>query len=331
MKNFGIVIMVTLLLLIPSVVLANAGPTYEDQFPDFNLIPVYNNQVKVTEENLVFDIVANPDSFYPVKANIVANYLFKNTSNQEETLLIAFPFESMYSSAKSDIKILFDGKEVEYDLFNSEVEDHLNWGNHQFFSDRGELTFAEMLSVVRQEADEGFDHAGPYKMKVILFELTFLPVTTHNLIVSYTTLPSLEMGYSKVPYLVKDPWHPVFVYYLEPAKYWADFENLTITIKTMDNFPINDISIPGIDQVEPGYYVGTFDSLPQSNLVFSLINQDSVKRMERGESIWRIVWYSILFLFFLMIFFIARKIYRLILKRNNPNKHTQKENDQSPG
>jgi hypothetical protein len=299
------------LLLLPSLASANAGPAYEDAFPDINLIPVYNSHIKVTEENLVFDIATNPGSFNSVKADVVVNYLLKNTSDQEETLLLAFPFEGTYSRVKSDIVIVFDGKEVNYDLFSSEVEDSLNEGKHQFFSDQGELTFAEMLSFVRLEADEGLNSSESYKMKVILFELTFLPQTRHNLIVSYTTLPSLEREDALIPYIIETPWHPVFVYYLEPAKYWADFENLTITIRTPANFPLRDISIPGIDLVEPGYYQGTFNSLPQSNLVFSLTNQDSVKRMERGEIIWRLVWYSILFLFLLMVFFIARKIYQV--------------------
>jgi hypothetical protein len=315
MRNRGFFFLIALLLFLPSVVLANAGPTYEGESPGMDLMPIYNNQVKVIEENLTFDIVDNPDSFVPVKAEVLVNYHLENISEQEETLLLAFPFESSYRMAKSNISIVFDGDKVDYELFGSEVEDSLHEDNHQFFNYQGELTFSEMLSFMRQEAAEGIGDVKSENMKVILFELTFLPLSTHNLIVTYTTLPSLVTHGVHIPYLTKNPWHPIFVYYLEPAKYWADFENLTITIKTLDNFPIDDISIPGIDQVEPGYYVGTFDSLPLSNLVFSLINQDSIKRMERGEVIVKIVMYSILFLFLLLVFFIARKIYRVNFKK----------------
>lgn len=315
MKKMSIFFIAALLIYMPSVVLANAGPAYYDEYPGMNMMPVFNNQVKVKEENLAFDIVTTSHSFYSVKADVTVNYLLENTGDQEEKLLLAFPIEGMYSRTKSDIKILFDGKAVEYDLYNSEVEDYLNEGHPQFFSDQGELTFAEMLAFVRQEAYEGLKSEELYTMKVILFELTFLPLSTHNLIVSYTASPSLEREDALFPYFIETPWHPIFVYYLEPAKYWADFENLNITIRTPANFPVRDISIEGIEKVEPGYYRGTFDSLPQSNLVFSLLNQESVKRMKRGEMIWRIFWYGILFLFLLMVFFIARKIYQVNFKK----------------
>lgn len=304
------------MLLIPSEAHANVGPAYYEEYPGINMVPIYSNHVRVLEERLDFDISENPGNFRVVNADVSVHYLFENTGEEEEIILLAFPYDSTYSSGKSNISILFDGVPVAYSVHGSMI-DYISIDHPYFAIDYNMFSFEEILAyLVNEIRDEDLVDDESGKTKVILFEITFLPSAKHELLVTYTMLPSMERERTNIfPYFIEIPWHPEFYYYLEPAKYWQEFNNLTITIRTPKNFPLGYISLPGLAEVEPGYHVGNFDTLPERNLQFSLVNRNSVRKMNSGIFIRRAILFIFLLLLLLMLFFIAKKIYNVTLKK----------------
>jgi len=309
----------------PNVVYGNAGPTYHGKYPGVNLVPIYNNQIVVREEQIIFDISTNSRSFDTVQADVSVHYLFENTSELEETVLVAFPFDSSNSflAAKSNINIFFDGAAVDYIISGSMIDydysgDYIGYTrgyDTRFEIDYRYLPFSDILAyLINEVQSDKLVSSGAGNTKVILFELTFLPSKQHNLLVTYEALPSMKMD-ERAFYFITTPWHPEFIYYLEPAKYWAGFEDLTISIYTPNNFPLGEINLPEIVEVESGHYRGHFDTLPDQNLVFSLVDKKDVMRMYVGIYLWINVLVALLLVLLLPVFLLVRKIYRGLFKR----------------
>jgi len=317
MKIKLLLILVCLLLLIPSTAFANAGPAYYEKYPGINMVPIYSNHIRVLEERLEFDISENPGKFPTVQAEVSVHYFFENTGEEEEIVLLAFPYDSTYSSAKSNINILFDGAPVAYSVYGSMI-DYISIDHPYFHIDYDMLSFEEILAyLVNEVREEDLVDGESGQTKVILFEITFLPSAKHELLVTYTMVPSMEREETNIfPYFIEIPWHPDFIYYLEPAKYWQEFNDLTISIRTPKNFPLGFVNLPGIVEVEPGYHVGNYDALPEKNLQFSLVDSNSMNKMNRGIFIRRAVLFIFLLLLLLTIIFIVRMIYRAISKKS---------------
>ncbi len=299
MKRKIILLTFVFMLIFPVLVLANAGPVLLPNFPGISLIPVEKSQIKVLEEDIVYNVEKNTieddlteDSIF---ARVNVKYLFKNDIAEKEKVMLAFPFDSSNAKGRYDIKILFDNQEVDYQLMSSkkiryQYDGFLTTQNNEIdFSP----DFTEVVSNLVEEVDKGLASPTEGDIKVILFELVFQPLEKHELEVSYVEYPSLERehrGYFRSP----TPWQPVFHYYLEPAKYWGSFKDLSITIHTPEGFPLDYTSLTEIEKVREGTYKGFFQELPDENLKFSLtdverVKEDEIERAEAASAFWRFV------------------------------------------
>ena len=93
-------------------------------------------------------------------------------------------------------------------------------------------------------------------------------------------------------YYNENPYRYQYLYYMSPAKGWADFKNIEIYINTP--FEITENSVEGFEKTENGYYYKG-DSLPDGELEFSLYT--GIKMPERPDPYAKLfMWYAMLFL-----------------------------------
>lgn len=57
-----------------------------------------------------------------------------------------------------------------------------------------------------------------------------------------------------------------FEYYLTPAKYWLDFQNLTINLYLDEKYPVLEYTSLKFDRIDKGYYQYISDKLPDKDL-----------------------------------------------------------------
>lgn len=94
-------------------------------------------------------------------------------------------------------------------------------------------------------------------------------------------------------------WTQEFTYLLSPARHWADFGTLDITIATTEEYPyIIDSSLP-LEESGAYTYTAHFDGLPEGELVFTLYSRPSITLWDRLYA--GVTSYQFTFLFFLVI------------------------------
>ena len=100
-------------------------------------------------------------------------------------------------------------------------------------------------------------------------------------------------------YYNENPYRYQYLYYMSPAKGWADFKNIEIYINTP--FEITENSVEGFEKTENGYYYKG-DSLPDGELEFSLYT--GIKMPERPDPYAKLfMWYAMLFLLVIGVYF----------------------------
>jgi len=97
---------------------------------------------------------------------------------------------------------------------------------------------------------------------VLFYSIEFPPHSVKNVTVSYKTKGGDDETMTRTPVYT-------FTYLLNPARYWKDFKNLTITIKPPKKAPyIIDSSLPFIKT--GNYYTAQSQTLPDKDLYFKL-------------------------------------------------------------
>lgn len=248
---------------------ANAGPpkSVEDGDAVF-FLPVKHEFIQIVSEDLVYDIkVSGEEEAY---ADIIATYAMHNTSNEDVSTMVAFVANN--PSTKAQIRV--DGKDV--DVLGSEtmpwnitgkevyVGDLLarHWDNVGSWVEYGvwEPTFEEILRFAGTGERTRDTNAG-YDLEMSLFQLDFAAGSTRTLEVAYSEKAAVikdRKGYSYVNPTAE------FYYFLEPARYWKDFADLTVTIHVPRQISIES-SLDGF-QRQGDTYVAHFDELPSQNL-----------------------------------------------------------------
>lgn len=77
------------------------------------------------------------------------------------------------------------------------------------------------------------------------------------------------------------------MYLLNPARYWAAFGKLDITVKTPSFAPYVLAGEAEFAEIQPGIYTSSFDTLPSGNLRFSIYHQRDLQLKEETEYIMR--------------------------------------------
>lgn len=77
-------------------------------------------------------------------------------------------------------------------------------------------------------------------------------------------------------------WTAAFTYLLQPARSWASFGTLDLTVYTGGDFPyVVDSSIP-LEREAEGKYAARLDGLPEGDLVFTLYSQPEITVADRA-------------------------------------------------
>ena len=94
-------------------------------------------------------------------------------------------------------------------------------------------------------------------------------------------------------------WTQEFTYLLSPARHWAEFGSLDITIRTPERVPYIVRSSLPLREAEERCYTAHFDSLPDGELTFTLYPRLSITLADRLHAV--LTSYQFTFAFFLLI------------------------------
>jgi hypothetical protein len=272
---------------------ANGGPSYEfkkkDGDADF-VIPVKHSDVEIISERLSYKLgdYINKSFGGEVFAEVSAEYEMRNAGEESVSVLVAF----VANNSVRPPEILFDGASV--DIIRTESMD---WENHGGFPrerqsmsprfsdyegewadfETWEPAFNEIMFYF--ETDEILDavHFNPYqnfRLDVTLFELNFEPGEIHLLNVSYIEKAAfLYDVYER--YGIQNPrWE--FFYLLQPAQYWKDFKDLTVTIEAPRDLNLK-LTLDGfVYDAANKTYTAHYDALPDKNLGILVYQKDTV-------------------------------------------------------
>lgn len=103
------------------------------------------------------------------------------------------------------------------------------------------------------------------------YDLTFEPGERLTNVVTAPIYPSIDGTYT--------PYVYTYTYLLSPAKKWADFCSLDITINTP--LYLTDSAVSGFSKTENGY-TASFDKLPENELVFCLSESEDPDEAKGG-------------------------------------------------
>lgn len=316
-------------------VYANGGPPQSlvDGDVEF-LIPVKHTSVEIISEQLLYNLNDFVDE--TMLADITAIYEMSNTSGESVDVLIAF----VTNNSTCPLEILFRGEPVE--ILKTETLDwnkypidrnyidmskrvSRDWGNYDNWKEFGvwEPTFKEIMFYFSTgDITESFDPSGNYALEVTLFDINFNPNEVCELAVSYTEKSAFITD--NFNYYGGSGHNPRFQFYylLEPAQYWKDFRNLSITVEmpqklktefSLDGFAFNE---------ESNLYTAHFDNLPDKNLEILVYKHDKIETPNRISSIGLFLIGGVV-IFFIIVLVIAIIIVRKIMITLKNSKRNQ--------
>lgn len=237
-KKIAVVFLLVLIITmtIPQAALANmAAPETADVGTTITF--QQNDEIAVLSE--VLDITLESQ-----KANIVATYTMKNTSNS------ALSTQSMFLSPNVEsagVAVFIDGEAAAF-----EVESYnLSWTNDVVISD---WQFALLDPTTASDNDQA------RHIDSILFEIDFEAGETKEIVVSYDYILG---GYPTNTSVVN---YGTLEYFLSPANMWADFENLTINLTLGKDMPKLSESSLDFEKAGIRQYQYTSSTLPEVDL-----------------------------------------------------------------
>lgn len=263
---------------------ANGGPITRKPSPGFLAIPEKNNSFEVLSELITFDLKRNNS---PYSASVSVNYSIRNISDKSVTKPIAF----IYVGETSDVNIRFNKNTIPFKVltipnlyFNPSTRDakksgvYLEKVNGAIVQEPG---FQDILAAVQPVLQGKSEHpSGENRIKIAIFDISLGRQEDADLSVNYLQEAGIDrngqLGYT-------------YYYFLEPAKYWKSFSNLTIEIFTNDNYYLSKSSLP-LTQIKAAnsYYRGQYATLPVNNLMFKVSEKESFGSLLR-EFLWPLI------------------------------------------
>lgn len=281
-----IIFVIILLICMSNNVYANSGPWRFEPAPSFNAVPLKSNFVEVLSEDLSFDITADKT---PYQATITAKYILQNVSDKSETYSIAFPYiggelnEWDKQNKYFHTKVVFNKKQIIPqiklipDLLFGASDSSGIYSKEQ----NDNLTFTDILKHMKSAIDaKDFDITKyvdrdpsgeliniAYKREIvvlILFDIEMPANSKNELSVTYNQSAGLDRHKTK-------SYTYIYDYFLEPAKYWKSFKDLSITVKIPKGYKITKSSLALSETKDKkGIYRGYFETIPKENFQFQV-------------------------------------------------------------
>ena len=127
-RNKLIVLIVVLIcvFLFNIIVYANSAPIYMPDYPSIGIFSVdENTPIEVLKENLLFDFTEEDDNTYSPRGKVSATYEMQNSSNEDVSVHMAFPFIERFSEfSPDDIIITANDEIISYDTYLGETIDN---------------------------------------------------------------------------------------------------------------------------------------------------------------------------------------------------------------
>lgn len=111
-KKIAITCIVILGVMLPNLIFANSAPVYIQEYPSFEVLPMDDFPVEVEGEDLEIEL----DEYSPSKASVKGEYKIKNTSGEDISATMIFPYISEGYFEFGAI-ITLDGNAVPYETY----------------------------------------------------------------------------------------------------------------------------------------------------------------------------------------------------------------------
>jgi hypothetical protein len=122
-KFIVLIVVLICIFLFNIIVYANSAPIYMPDYPSIGIFSVdENTPIEVLKENLLFDFTEEDDNTYSPKAKVSATYEMQNSSNEDISVHMAFPFIEKFSEfSPDDIIITANDEIISYDTYLGET------------------------------------------------------------------------------------------------------------------------------------------------------------------------------------------------------------------
>ena len=230
---------------------------------------------------------------------------FSNYNDSEDEYIGTFECEEGYESISIlvfgddiDFKVTgyFDskGKEVTKDFSHQIVEEELdpinelkNLAKERIYDNElkeDEHFVSQVYNQMIRQIDAEFGNRSSQleyynfdsEIAVIYYEVEFLPDETIPVSVSYITQGSMNRKETETPLYQ-------YLYLFEPAKYWKDFGDIDISVRTSKEVPFLVESSLKFTKYVENMYSYYSENLPLEPLEFSLHDEETVDRMSSFE------------------------------------------------
>lgn len=264
--------LISILCILTNNAYANGGPVVIDSTGGYHIIPSDDNNIQILKEDIVYNLDdKNKDSEGRFKAQVDISYIMKNTNTEVEEYYIAFPLNQFISESNpDDVTVTFDGNEIDVEILilQGSMDDTVSSDIYNTSKTiQEEVSFQEIVSKLKKATKLAYYRSSYNNFRIAIFNIAFQPNSEHVLKVSYYEHSRITRE-RRFLYSYTE-WMPEFSYYLEPAKYWNSFKDLSITINVPEGYYIDTNTIKEFEQDnnKHSYYS---DVLPDINLRFSL-------------------------------------------------------------
>ena len=122
-KFIVLIVVLICIFLFNIIAYANSAPIYIPDYPSIGIFSVdENTPIEVLKENLLFDFTEEDDNTYSPRGKVSATYEMQNSSNEDVSVQMAFPFIERFSEfSPDDIIITADDEIISYDIYLGDV------------------------------------------------------------------------------------------------------------------------------------------------------------------------------------------------------------------
>jgi len=254
------ILFAAIIILFSTKVFANTGPIGWEGTDGAEAYPMKDCPIEVKKERLEFKLESGIRN-YTIRSRIKAVYSLHNPTNGVYSLTAAFPVVIGEMDRQDPLfqKVRLNGKKIPYKTWvvtYSQDEDFLN-----------SLTLEDMLKRRNTFVPhDSYFEKSPYPILMIEFDVEIPPGKTYRLEILTRTIGFMERD-TMFHYGTKQVRY-TFHYYLSPARYWADFKDLDIVIKTSSAAPVLKESNLNFHGAGWRKYRFHSDTLPEGELTF---------------------------------------------------------------
>jgi len=259
MKRIYCLLFVLIFMLVqPVTVFANVGMIYSADREGTEFFVDDTHPLIVESEQLTFDVHTRKVSHAKALwSDVTAAYTVANPTVEAVEVQAVFPvilLDEEYWEEPNTHHVRLDGQDIPFEILYSNVE----------LASFEDMEFSELLSRFGQNG-----HADR-NIVLLSFPLRAEPHQTCRLEISSVT--SAVSDHKLVsPFYIITRSEYTFRYFLSPARHWADFKDLTVTIHAPAAAPFLGESSLDFQPSGINTYTAHCDTLPDENLSFTLV------------------------------------------------------------